>query len=80
MGTIYAAVSKGEGRRLERRKKALEGREKMFAYRGGAQPHDVHDVQQRAVREKMLLAGAVFSIPSKQRNAKISLGMHSYGP
>ena len=35
MGTIYAAVSKGEGRRLERRKKALEGREKMFAYREG---------------------------------------------
>lgn len=47
---------------------------------GETQPHDEHDVQQRAVREEMLLAGAVFSIPSKQRNAKISLGMHSSCP
>lgn len=72
MGTTFATMSKGERRRLERRKEALKTEGECLPT-GEAQPHDEHDVQQRAVREEMLLAGAVFSIPSKQRNPRSAL-------
>jgi hypothetical protein len=64
-------MSKRERRRLERMKKPCDAEGKRLPT-GEAQPHDEHDVQQGpAVREETLLAGA-----SKQRNAKISLGMY----
>lgn len=67
----------GGGLRGGKKPCKIEGK---YLLTGEVQPHNEHDVQQRAVRETTLLVGAVFSTPPKQRNAKISLGMHSSCP